>query len=391
MMNIKRQTSAFFAIILLAILPICNALAQTHNSAHHTMNENNFFTLDFAQGDVALSDVETHFFTTFPHDDPTQGDVVYDRKLWVNENMIVLDQDGRLKMSVKSRDVDNRFDSVRLTSKSFYNLNDENPRVLFVFKGKLPSGQGIWPAWWLNGSYQHEWIYQNPMAGRIDADLDRLSGLGHFYDTPSAVNGTDWPGAGEIDIIETINGHDVIHNTIHTCPQMCDSEWNDDGQIINCANATSFDPNAGCSGRTYHAPPEGTFACLWEKDQISFYYWEPGANVRAAGGPLSQDPDPDSWPSDYLKNWVKLLETDTDCDREVHQQWQCANCQSSTTCVFTNIKMIFNITLCGKWAGREFDNTDDAWTNCREFIAGEGRDQINGQCIRIDYVSVKKI
>ena len=225
-----------------------------------------------------------------------------------------------------------------------------------------------------------------------DADLDKLSGKGHFYDTPSAVNGTDWPGSGEIDIIETINGDNIIHNTIHTCPQMCDSEWNGDGKIINCANAKESDPNAGCSGKPYTVDShEGTFACLWEKTTIKFYYWTPDQDVRADGGPLTSKPDPDQWTGDVLKNEVHLLETESECNEKIHQEWQCKNCESSNTCSFKNMKMIFNITLCGLWAGEKFDTTENSQKNCQNYIFGEGKDKIHNQFYKIEYVSVSKI
>ncbi len=354
--------------------------------------ENRYFTLDFADSSLTRSDLAKHFFTTFPHNDPTQGDVVYDRKKWLNKDLIDLVAGDGLYLYIKARQDDHLFDSFRLTTKACYNLNRDNTGILFVFKGKFPSGKGIWPAWWLNGSNQDSWTYRNTERVVTDADLDRLSGQGHFYDTPSAVNGTDWPAAGEIDIIETINGSNIIHNTIHACPQMCDSEWNHEGEIINCANAQSTDPNAGCSGKPYEVDhPEGTFACLWESDAIRFYYWTPDGDVRKDGGPLSQTPCPDQWTDDVLKNQVQLLETETTCDSELHQQWQCSHCDSSTACIFLNLKMIFNVTLCGKWAGREFDATENALQNCRSYIVGEGKERVHDQYIKIEYVSVTRI
>ena len=354
--------------------------------------ENRFFRLDFVHDSYEMSDVEDHFFTTFPHDDPTQGDVVYDRKKWINKDMIQLVNGEGLYLFIKSRPGETIFDSFRLTSKAFYNLNRDTERLLFVFKGKFPSAKGVWPAWWLNGSKQNEWTYKK--SGRVvtDADLDKYSGKGHFYDTPTAVNPTDWPAAGEIDIIETINGDNIIHNTIHACPQMCDSEWNSDGIIINCANAKESDPNAGCSGKPYEVDSvEGTFACLMEKNTIRFYHWSPGENVRSDTGPLSEIPNPDLWGGENLKNTVLLLETDAECNSERHQAWQCDSCMESNTCVFTNMKMIFNITLCGKWAGNQFDNSEQPLKNCQSYIFGEGRDKINNQFIRIEYVSAGKI
>ncbi len=351
--------------------------------------ENRFFVLDFEYEKYELSQIESHFFTTFPHEDPTEGDVVYDRKKWVNKEMIQLINGEGLYLYVKDRQDNTWFDSVRLTSKPYYNLNQQIPKILFVFKGKLPSAKGVWPAWWLLGSKEDNWTYNMSDLVENDSDLDLYSGRGHFFDTPSAVNPTDWPGAGEIDIIETINGDNIVHNTIHTCPQMCDSEWNNSGVIVNCANARPGDLNAGCSGKPYKVQSvEGTFACLWERDTIKFFYWTPEDDVRKNNGPLSKNPKPDKWGKEFIKNEVQLLETDVECNHHLHQEWQCKNCESSTSCVFPNMKMIFNITLCGKWAGNMFDDSDQSLENCQKYIFAEGKDKINNQFIKIEFVSV---
>lgn len=381
-MNYIKIISISFTMLLV----ICSVLIAQPEKVNKS--ENQFFVLDFKNTDYDLSDVKKYFFTTFPHDDPTRGDVVYDRLRWVNDDMIILSGEG-LYGYVKFRNDSSGFDSFRFTSKSYYNLNDSVRKILFVFKGSFPSVKGIWSAWWLNGSRQSEWLYKindNPLS---DKSLDEYSGKGQFYNTPSPVNNTDWPGAGEIDIVETINGNNVIHNTIHTCPQMCNSEWNDDGVIINCSNPTSADPNSGCSGQSYQVKsPEGTFACLWEKGAVNFYYWQPQDDVSFQGGPLSSRPNPEIWNTSNLKNHVQLLESDTDCKDENHEDWQCENCRGRTKCEFVNLKMIFNVTLCGKWAGNEFDETGRSSENCRKYILGEGKESIDNKYLRIEYVSV---
>lgn len=173
---------------------------------------------------------------------------------------------------------------------------------------------------------------------------------------------------------------------------MCDSEWNNDGIIINCANATMIDPNSGCSGKSYTVnSPEGTFACLWENNSFSFYYFEPEADVRLIGGPLSSLPDPNSWQQSNLKNSVKLFNGSVDCDKEKHKEWQCENCKGIDKCEFKNLKMIFNITLCGKWAGNQFDETDNSLKNCKDYISNEGRVAINNNYIKIEYISVSRL
>lgn len=381
--------SIYKILILFSIQILCSnwSIAQNQNFGKF---ENRFFTLDFENKAYNFSEIKKYFFTTFPHDDPTFGDVIYDRKNWINKDVIVLkDYDG-LYAYIKSRKDTSYFDSFRLTSKPYFNLNDTVHKILFVFKGKIPSTKGLWPAWWLNGSKQDEWTYKEIIIS--DEYLDNYSGKGNYYDTPSPVNCTDWPGGGEVDIIETINGNNVIYNTIHTCPNMCDSEWNDDGIIINCANATQSDPNSGCSGKSYKVnSTEGTFACLWENNSFSFYYWPIEVDVREDGGPLSNSPTPNLWNKSYLKNYVNLHNSDSECDRYNHHDWQCENCKNTGECEFKNLKMIFNITLCGKWAGSEFDNTENSLSNCKKYIEEKGREEINNQFIKIEYVSVTKI
>lgn len=365
------------------------SIAQNYENVSY---ENQYFTLDFENNRYQLSDLEKYFFTTFPHNDPTQGDVIYDRKKWINSDMFKLSEFDGFYAFIKSRNDSLGFDSFRLTTKPYYNISDQTKKILFVFKGEFPSAKGLWPALWLNGSREDQWLYKNNYNSVSDEYLDNFSGIGQFYNTPSPVNCTDWPSAGEIDIVETINGNNIIHNTIHTCPQMCDSEWNDDGIIINCANAKQFDPNAGCSGKSYKVNElKGTFACLWEEGAISFYYWEPHVNVRANGYPLSHSPNPELWKNSSLKNYVRLLNSTTDCDEKVHQDWQCNSCKDMNKCIFKNLKMILNITVCGVWAGREFDETDNSTNNCKEFILSEGNNEIDNKYIKIEYISVSKI
>jgi hypothetical protein len=380
--------------LLIIIFEVVFIFSCSENSSQNTLDakinsiENRFFRLDFVNNTYEMSELKDHFFTTFPHDDPTEGDVIYDRKKWINKDMIKVKRGDGLYLYIKDRKDNTWFDSVRLTSKPYYNLNEKIQKILFVFKGKLPSAKGVWPAWWLLGSKEDNWTYNNSDSIENDSGLDQYSGRGHFYDTPTAVNPTDWPGAGEIDIIETINGDNIIHNTIHTCPQMCDSDWNNSGVIINCANAKPGDLNAGCSGMPYSVKSvEGTFACLWEKNTIKFFYWTPEEDVRKNNGPLSHHPIPNQWGAENLKNEVRLLETDVECNQNLHQEWQCNNCKSSTSCVFPNMKMIFNITLCGKWAGNMFDDSENSLENCQKYIITEGKDEINNQYIKIEYVS----
>jgi hypothetical protein len=379
-----------FVLLFLFLMPsACKPVRQNKPVEQVPAYENHFFTLDFEKHTVSMESFRTHFFTNFPHLDPTQGTVVYDQSVWKNDDLLRIAEQEGLFATIRDRGDSLGFDSHRFTSKSYFNLNDTTRRILFVFKGSLPQAKGMWPAWWLNGSREKPWLYQDSMPILEDPGLSRFSGVGMPYNTQSAVNNTDWPAAGEIDIIENINAETIVHNTLHTCPQMCDSEWNSDGKRINCANAIPGDDvNKGCSGQPYTVDKlAGTFACLWEAESIRFYHWPEGSSVRDEGGPLSQQPDPARWTGLPLKNTVRLLTSNTPCTDTLHQDWQCRSCAGRDQCIFKNMKMVFNVTFCGIWAGTHFDATENAWDNCREYILGEGRETIDKQYMKIEYVS----
>ncbi len=384
---IKLEKYNSFTIVftfLLILLLLESKYAQDTNNY-----ENNFFVIDFENTEHDINSFKKKFFTTFPHNDPTRGTVNYDKSLWVNEKMIEVQKGDGVYAYIKARTDDLGYDSFRLTSKSYYNLNDTSQQILFVFKGEFPSEKGLWPAWWLNGSYQTQWTYTDSISAISDEELNIYSGKGEFHNTPSSVNCTDWPSGGEVDIIENINGENLIHNTVHTCPQMCDSEWNDDGIRINCANSNPTDPNPGCSGREYKVEEKrGTFACLWQKNMIQFYYWAPDEKVRVPGGPLSSAPKPSKWDEKFLKNKVRLLNSGEECDNEINEKWQCENCVDMDICEFKNLKMIFNTTICGVWAGNNFDSTDQSFENCNDYIFGEGKSLIHNKFMKIEYVAV---
>ena len=79
---------------------------------------------------------------------------------------------------------------------------------------KLPTGQGIWPAFWMLGQNIHE---------------------------------VNWPECGEIDIMEHINNEDIMHGTLH---------WNNNGHV-------QAGQSAPCDVTKFH-----NYAIEWDKDFI---------------------------------------------------------------------------------------------------------------------------
>lgn len=176
----------------------------------------------------------------------------------------------------------------------------------------MPSGCGVWPAWWLLG---------------MDADHP-------------------WPVWGEMDIIEGAHGQDRVQTVLHTKGQ-CDQSSNKEGVDFtgawkenskNCMEgAPGQDANAGCGvlgaehsmSALFNKNGGGTFAMEWapKEGHISAWFFKEGS---APNDIKAKKPKPESWGKPYAHFTIG---TET-CALERFQQQ----------------RMIFNTDFCGQYS-----------------------------------------
>jgi len=106
---------------------------------------------------------------------------------------------------------------------------------------KAPTGQGIWPAFWL--------------LGQNIADVGS-------------------PKCGEIDILEHVNNESIIHSTMH---------WDDNGLV-------SFEGKKACDVQQFHV-----YAVEWDKNKIKLFldgkkYFEGKINAKKQNSDEFQHP-----------------------------------------------------------------------------------------------------
>ena len=285
----------------------------------------------------------------------------------------------------------NVYPSIRLTS---HNSFDKHKQHLFVLKAKLPFGNSFWPAWWLTGTDEG---------------------------VQSTLN-TKWPTNSEIDIIELVNEQKNFKNVLHMCKK-CKSRWmkgpkyksgkTDWGKVTQCQgeymtsgcfSGELYDDNdkemVRGSGHLFNLnDPSGVFACVWNpkgsketidgKDvdvlgEIRFYYWKySDDNLNMNNGPLSKNPNPSKWDKDMMTGvqYWKGEGTET--------QKACKDNGDETDCNFNNLKMVFNTTLCGDWAGNAYaPGGPDGVKNCLHYINDDtNKEKILKEKWRIDYVA----
>lgn len=164
----------------------------------------------------------------------------------------------------------------------------------------MPTGCGVWPAFWTNG--------------------------------PS------WPTTGEIDIVEGV--HDYTNNqaTVHTnsgCTLSSNTGFS--GKVIggtDCAALTTG--NQGCGirastdnsfGAAFNKNGGGTYAMKWDASGVAVYFFPNGSMPAdlSAGAP-----DPNSWGLPQAR-------------------WPANGCDPFE--FFKDHSLIFDTTLCGDWAG----------------------------------------
>ncbi|GAA5861811.1 hypothetical protein JCM3774_001310 [Rhodotorula dairenensis] len=166
---------------------------------------------------------------------------------------------------------------------------------------RMPWGCATWPAWW-------------------------------SYGEPS------WPEGGEIDVIEGVNLDAANLISLHTDGEGCLSSPQADvsgSPVSSNTECAVQGGNAGCSysagknsyGKEFNAGGGGVMATLFTEEEISVWFF-----------PRDQIPDNISQGAPDVSTWGKPTAT-----------WKSSTCDIAR--LFDAQRLIFNITLCGEYAG----------------------------------------
>ncbi|RPD73260.1 glycoside hydrolase family 16 protein, partial [Lentinus tigrinus ALCF2SS1-7] len=246
--------------------------------------------------------------------DPTNGLVKFVGKD-DDAKLAYVQDDGTVVLAVDQSDnlVNGKRKSIRITT------DDSFDRGLFVADiYSMPHGCSVWPAYWSLGA------------------------------------GADWPNGGEIDIIEGVNEQLQNQITLHsgadcTLDKAADALSNKLGLTCTSSNGN----NAGCAyqqkenntfGHLFNMQAGGVYAHTLESDGISVWFFDRDAIPSDLA---AKTPDPSGWgtPTAYFPN--------TDCD---------------IAAKFKKQQLIFDITLCGDWAGAAYSQSSCPGT-CADAVA----------------------
>ena len=310
----------------------------------------------------------TNFFSAFDFfsgPDPTEGFVQYQNQTSAIEHGLVgyLTDTNSIFMGVDytTKDPNGRA-SIRLESKKSWNQG-----LLVADIRHMPASTcGSWPAYWLLGSD----TYMNSK--------------------------TTWPDAGEIDILEGVNDSKVNAVTLHTSAACsinnithpavgsissstrftgflktdnCDVAAPTQGKNVGCSIAAPstmpFDNAATGSSASNAAFPSygtdfntaggGIYAMEWTSSSISVWFI-PRTSLTSALFP--------SPTSTFLNT---TLDTRAFGTPIAHFSGQCDFEKK-----FKNVRIVFNTTFCGTWAGSEWDNggcrAKTGMQTCEEYV-----------------------
>lgn len=236
----------------------------------------------------------------FTGSDPTHGIVDYiDESAARSAGLLDVNSAGNTIMRVETTPtVSGNRKSIRIHSKTSFNGG-----LVIMDAVHMPSGCGIWPAFWSNGP--------------------------------------NWPAGGEIDIIEGVNDYTNNQATVHTSSgcTLASSNANSlaiSGSVIGGLDCSALNTgNQGCGiraatgnsfGAGFNANGGGVYAMKWDTTGIAVYFFPRGsipADIKA------ETPMPDSW-------------------TQAQARWPAAACDPFK--FFNNHNAIFDTTLCGDWA-----------------------------------------
>ncbi|KAI8939458.1 hypothetical protein NX059_003234 [Plenodomus lindquistii] len=309
-------------------------------------------------------------FEFFSGPDPTEGFVQYQsREAAISQNLVGFLNDTQtifMGVDYKTKDPKGRA-SVRLESKKTWNQG-----LLIADIRHMPSSIcGTWPAFWL------------------------LSGKNE--------NGTElaWPIGGEIDILEGVNDYDTNAVTLHTSTGcIVDNSTTSSADISvppftgtmatsDCdVAAPDQDKNVGCSihapsslvqtgtgtgdmdtnttrplasyGTPFNTAGGGVYAMEWTSSSISVWLIPRNSTLHTSAFP------PPSTPSS--NSTVTTPDPSTWGPPLAH--FSGSGCDFSSR--FKDLKIIFDTTFCGQWAGREWEEggcmAKTGVSTCEEYV-----------------------
>ncbi|KAI0629340.1 glycoside hydrolase family 16 protein [Trametes polyzona] len=308
-------------VALVLTLAATSSAFVPHHGAHHRRH-NNIGAVSYVPRSTSYKLAERYegknFFdgwNFFTGDDPTHGNVNYVDGDKASKLAYVQD-DGTVVIAVDDfSDVaaGGRRDSIRISTKKSWK------RGLFIADiYSMPHGCGVWPAYWSLG------------------------------------NGKDWPNAGEIDIIEGVNNNVQNQITLHSGPGcILDKATDALSHLLGTSCESSNGNNAGCAwqqksnktfGHLFNMQAGGVWAHSVEDDAISVWFFDRDA---VPADITAQKPDPSTWGT------PTALFPNTQCDISSH---------------FLAQSLIFDITLCGDWAGPAYESAGCPGT-CASAIA----------------------
>jgi hypothetical protein len=260
-------------------------------------------------------------FTYFDGGDPTLGSITYvDSEAAKAKELVgwVWYEDQQVSNAYVGLDHQGKAshrDSVRLVSKQTFNVGT----LTVIDVQHIPTGPALWPAVW--------------------------------FLAPSSEG--EWPGAGEMDIMEWVNDRTYNAMTLHTGPG-CTVEKDPSSYLgslenTNCNEGSNNIPGAlGCSisapksysvngqsmataGPEFNKQGGGVYVHEWTADGIAVWLFPRNdlpADLKAG------KPSPKSWTQKPLAKWTGK------------------GCDFSTA--FKPQQLVVNIDLCGQWAGNDF-------------------------------------
>jgi hypothetical protein len=338
-------------------------IAKSANDTHYSINMRSatlsnaalvatLTALASAQGSYILKDDLSYnnFFQNFDFysgADPTNGFVQYQTKDAATQNQLIGyfedTQSVFLGVDYKTKDPKGRA-SVRVESTKSWNQG----LLIADIKHMPDSTCGTWPAYWLLGQ-------QN-------------------------VGTDDWPKGGEIDLLEGVNLDSAAAVTLHTSAgcavdnatssiqSRAESAFMGSMSTSNCdVAATNQDKNVGCSikapqltannamatyGTDFNKAGGGVYAMEWTDSSISVWFLPRNSTAFAASASnATQTLDPSTFGTPLAKFQGQ------GCDFEER---------------FKNMRIIFDTTFCGDWAGKEWEESTCAAKTgaktCEEYV-----------------------